>query len=354
MMDLKQLYRDPKFKGAFGGRKQFYRAVKEKYPNVKWRQVKNYLKEDDGYTLHRPVRKPRKFRRILTKHINYLWQIDLVDMSSLARINKNFKWIIMVIDCFSKKLWAIKTKRKTGLVITNALKDLLTTQRPLKIQYDDGTEFLNKNFQALLEKLRIKGYSVSSERKASIVERVNRTIKTRMYRQFTMRGAKIWHDILPDLVASYNSSYHRSIKRAPNEVNAENEAEVREILFPSDDNTPKKPAKLKVGDTVRITRQKDTFQKGYEQTWSYEVFKVSKVKDTDPITYEIQDYNSNPLKGCFYESELQVCDKSSGIFPIERIVRKRRYQGRTQYLVKYKGYADIFNSWVEQGDLFKI
>ncbi|KAL5268400.1 hypothetical protein ACHWQZ_G002310 [Mnemiopsis leidyi] len=181
---------------------------------------------------------------------------------------------MMVIDYFSKKLWAIKTKRKTGLIITNALKDLLTSQRPTKIQYDDGTEFLNRHFQGLLQTLRIKGYSVSSERKASIVERVIETIKTRMFRQFTMRWSKIWYDILPDLVASYNSSYHSSIKRAPNEVNKENENE---------------------------------------------------------------DHNSTPLKGCYYESELQVCDKSSGIFLIERIVRRRRHQGQTQYLVKYKG-----------------
>jgi transposase InsO family protein len=181
-MDLRQLYKDPKFSGAFAGRRQFYRSVKEKYPNVKWKQIVDYLKSDDGYTLHRPVKKPRKYRRVITKHINYLWQVDLVDMSAHAEHNKDYRWIIMVIDCFSKKLWAIKTKRKTGSIITNAVKNLLTIHKPLKIQYDDGGEFLNSHFQKLLKKLRIKGYSISSARKACIIERACRTIKTRMYR----------------------------------------------------------------------------------------------------------------------------------------------------------------------------
>jgi hypothetical protein len=96
------------------------------------------------------------------------------------------------------------------------------------------------------------------------------------------------------------------------------------------------------------------FNQGYEQSWSYEVFKVSEVKNTVPVTYSIQDYSSNALKGSFYESELQICDKSSGIYPIERIVRRRRYRGRTQYLVKYTGYSDLFNSWIEQHDLFDL
>ena len=352
-MDLKKLYKDPKFSGAFAGQRQFYRSLKAKYPTVKWNQVKNYLKSDDGYTLHRPVKKPRKFRRVYTKHIGYLIQIDLVDMSALAKYNKNWRWIITVIDTFSKKLWAFKTKRKTGLAVTNALKDLLTTIRPIKISYDDGKEFLNRHFQTLLRRLKIKGYSTESLRKNSLVERVNRTLKTRMYRAFTSRGSRVWWDILPDLVAGYNSSYHRSIKRAPNEVNAQNQAEVRDILFPPD-NTVYKAPRLKVGDTVRVTRKKSIFQKGYEQNWSYEVFKVSEIKDTKPVTYAIEDHNSNSIKGSYYERQLQICDKSSGIFPIERVIRKRKYRGRTQYLVKYIGYSDLFNSWVDQSDLFDL
>ena len=259
-MDFSREYKDPKFSGAFAGVKQFYRSLKQKYPRVKFKDVKNYLKKDDGYTLHKPVRKPPKYRRVYTKHIGYLLQMDLVDMSALANQNKNYRWILTVIDTFSKKFWAFKLKRKTGLAVTNALKDLLSTVKPIKVQYDDGKEFKNRHFQSLLRRLKITGYSVSSPNKACIIERMNRSLKTRMYRAFTSRGSRVWWDILPDLVAAYNSSYHRSIKRAPNDVNFENQSEVRDILFPPD-TAPSKPAKFKVGDTVRITREKSIFQK---------------------------------------------------------------------------------------------
>ena len=351
-MDLKSLYNDPKFTGSFSGQNQFIEALREVDPLIKRKDVIKYLKSDDAYTLHKPIQKPKRYRRVYTKGIAYLYQIDLVDMSSLSRQNRGYKWIINCIDTFSKKLWSFKTKRKTGQLITNALRPLLTATRPQKIQVDQGTEFYNSNFTNLLRRLNIQMYSTSSDKKSSIVERVNRTIKTRMYRAFTARGSHTWYNILDDLVNGYNNSFHRSIKCTPNEVTSVNENEIRDRLFPRE--IPGSPPKFKTGDTVRISRAKSLFQKGYEQSWSYEVFEILNIKNTNPVTYEIKDFNSSPIKGSFYESELQVCDKSSGIFPIERIVRTRRSRGQRQYLVKFAGYPDIFNSWVNQQDLFNL
>ena len=81
---------------------------------------------------------------------------------------------------------------------------------------------------------------------------------------------------------------------------------------------------------------------------------ISKVQPTIPITYQIHDYNSNPIKGSFYSNELQLVDKSSGIYPIEKIVKKRKRGAKFQYLVKYIGYSEDFNSWIDQEELFDL
>ena len=351
-MNLKQHYTDSKFATAFTGKEQFYRGVKEKHSRVSRKAVNKFLISDDSYTLHAPVNKPQRFRRVQTKGIGYLYQIDLVDMSKLARENKGYKWLITCIDTFSKYLWTFSLKNKKGSTVTNAMRSLLTSKRPQKIETDGGTEFKNRHFRELLKNLKIKTYSIYSDRKCSIVERVNRTLKTRMYRMFTSRGRRVWINDIQNLVDAYNSSYHRSIKRKPNQVNSSNEAAVRSILFPPE--SARKPPKLKIGDTVRITRKKNIFMKGYEQSWSYEVFYITDVKRTIPITYEIRDYNQQPINGSFYESEVQLIDKSSSIYPIEKIIRKRRTNGVVQYLVKYQGYSHLFNSWINQSDLFNI
>ncbi len=354
-MDLKKYYNDPKFNGSFGGKERFYRAVKAKHPNVSRKVVNKYLRGDDAFTLHVPVQKPRKFRRIYTKGIAYCYNLDLIDMTHLANENKGYKWIINCIDTFSKKMWCFKTKNKKGKTVTDALKRLLTTNRPQKIETDGGTEFLNSHFKALLKRLKIKIYNVYSDRKCAIVERANRTLKGRMYRMFTARGSHVWYNILDQLVDSYNNSYHRSIKRTPNQVNSSNETEVRKVLYPVDTRrTRARKGKFKIGDSVRITRKKSIFQKGYLQTWSYEIFYISEVRKTNPVTYGIRDLTKEPIKGSFYESEIQLVDKSSGIYPIERVVQKRNRQGRIQYLVKFVGYPDIYNSWVDQSDLFDL
>ena len=281
MPDFKKLYTDPKFAGSFSGQRRFLEGLKS--AGVPTRGAKGALKKIDSYTLHKPVKRPPKFRRIYTKGIGYLLNIDLVDMSAWVRENDGYKWLITCIDTFSKKAAVFKTKNKSGIAIVNALKSYLEQIRPIKVEFDSGREFYNHNFLNLLKANNIKHYSVYSPRKGAIIERFNRTLKTRMYRAFSARGNRRWIDIVDDLVAGYNNSKHRSIGMTPNQVTSENETEVRANLYPTMIQNTKKP-QFAPGETVRITRQKGAFEKGYEMTYTYEVFAIHAVKPTHPIT----------------------------------------------------------------------
>ena len=352
-MDFKQLYNDAQFPASYTGREAFSKAVKRQDPSIKSKDIYSALNKIDSYTLHKPTRRPKLFRRIYTKGIGYLYQIDLVDMSTYSSLNDGFNWLITGIDTFSKKAWVFPIKNKKGVTITAALQTLLRKNRPLKIEFDQGTEFYNTHFLGLLRKLKIKWYSTYSERKNAIVERFNRTLKTRMFRAFTARGSHKWIDIVQDLVSGYNKTKHRSIGFAPDDVNKSNEKVVRKKLFPEKNKKLQKP-KFKINDTVRITRKKSIFQKGYEQTYSYEVFEVDEVKNTYPITYGLRDYKGEEIKGSFYANEIQLVDKSDDIWPIERIVTTRKRRGITEYLVKFLGYSNEANTWITQSDLFDL
>ena len=181
----------------------------------------------------------------------------------------------------------------------------------------------------------------------------NRTLKTLMWRYFSAKGTYRWVDVVQDLVKGYNNSKHRSIGMTPNQVNLENEADVRAKLFPPLPQVQQKQ-KFKIGDTVRITRKKGVFEKGYQMTYGFEVFGISQVKDTYPITYSIKDYNDEVIKGSFYTNELQHVDKSDDIWTVERIVDKRIRSGVTEYKVKWAGYPETVNSWVPHQDLFNL
>ena len=356
-MDLKQLYEDPKFPGSFTGQNRFYKAQVQhlRHQSVSKADVKKKLKAVDSYTLHKPTRKPKLYRRIYTKGIDYLYQCDLVDLSSFHQENDGYKWIITIIDTFSKKAWAFKMKRKSASSIVEVMTPFFRINSPQKMQFDQGSEFYNSLFLKLLKKHKIKHYSVYSEQKAAIIERFNRTLKERMFRYFTSRGSHRWVDILQDLVDGYNSSKHRSTSFAPNDVTVANERKVRKNLFPKIKKLKEHTkAAFKVGDTVRITRKKGTFEKGYEMNWSWEVFKISKIlSHTYPVTYRVSDlYKGEEIKGSFYKSELQLVDKSDDIWPIEKIITTRRRGGQSEYLVKFMGYPDEANAWISHQDLF--
>ena len=128
----------------------------------------------------------------------------------------------------------------------------------------------------------------------------------------------------------------------------ENGTKVWRNLYGNYDPPDRKSPKFSIGDKVKITRKKGTFEKGYTPRWTEEVFTVSDVRYTDPITYKIVDYNNEEIKGSFYEPELQKA--SQEMFRIEMVIRRKG----NKTLVKWLGYPDSFNSWVDNEELVKL
>ena len=334
-------YFDPKQPGSFASSRTFHKHSDKKFTH---KQIKDWLTNQDVYTLHKPVRWRFRRRRIFTSGIDDLWQADLVDMSAISKYNDGYKFLLTCIDVFSKYAWAIPLKNKSSKSVVAAFELLFGDRRPANLQTDKGTEFLNAPTQELFKENRINFYTTENDDvKASVVERFNRTLKSKMWKYFTFKGTHRYVDVLNDLLHSYNRTFHRTIKMSPSEVNRNNESEIRKTIY-----KPKQKPKwlLNLGDRVRISKTRRQFKKGYLPNWSDELFTVAVRHPTDPPTYEIDDYDKERVKGKFYELELQKVSKTDDVYKVESILKTRNRKGRKEYFVKWFGYPDKFNSWV--------
>ena len=330
------MYYDPK--RGYSGVNQLVK--KTRYSKKK---VEEFLAKQRVYTLHKPIRHRFKTRRVLVSNIDDQWQADLVDMQKLRKYNKNYNYILTVIDIFSKFAWAIPIKKKTGEEILKAFNIIFKYRRPMKIHTDKGLEFINKPTQNLFQKLGIHWFTTENETKAQVVERFNRTLKSKMYKYFTANNTKTWIDIIHDLIFNYNNSYHRSIKMTPVEASLEkNSKSVYDSLFPNK-KIGKLKGKFKVGDRVRISKKRKDFTKGYLPNFTEEIFVILKVLETDPPTYILNDMNDEIIKGSFYEQELVKYENDA--YEIDKIIKRKK----DKLLVKWKGYIEP--SWINKSDI---
>ena len=345
---LSQIYYDPESHASFGGVDSIYRAVKNegKY-EISRNKIRQWLQKQDTYTLHKPVRYRFRRNRVIVGAMDDEWEADLVIMDSLSQQNNGYKYVLTVIDVLSKYAWVEAIKAKTGNNLVKAFEKIIKKGRkPKMFHTDKGTEFINRQFQAFLKKHSIRFFTTYNETKASIVERFNRTLKTKMWKYFTANNTLKYVDILQKLVKSYNHSRHRSIGMRPVDVNKSNENIVWQTLYGKES---KKSIQFKfdIGDQVRISKAKRTFKKGYLPNWTEEVFTITKRVPRRPPVYKIADYDSEELEGTFYEQELQKVNKSdSDYYRVEKVIRSRMRNKRKEYYVKWLGYPDKFNSWV--------
>lgn len=299
--------------------------------------------------LHREARRNFQTRKTNMRGINDTLQADLVEMIPYARQNNNMKYILVVINIFSKKAYAKPLKNKTGPEVTRAMKSILESlNHSIKhIHVDQGKEFYNKSMTTLMNSLGIDLYSTYTLKKAAIVERFNRTLKNKMWKQFSVNGSYKWINILQNLIDDYNNTKHRTIKMKPNDVNRRNEKTLLKTVYNYKWNVShRSEPKFKIGDQVRISKYKHMFEKGYTPNWTTEVFKVDKVYVTNPFTYRLVDLDAGEIKGTFYEPELQLA-KHPDIYLVEKIIRQRG----DRFYVKWLGFDNSHNSWVEKDDV---
>ena len=195
----------------------------------------------------------------------------------------------------------------------------------------------------------VKIYHTNSHLKAVVIERFNRSLRELMMKHFTKNNNTVWYNILPKLIKVYNNRYHSTIKMAPIEVNRSNKKYVKENIY-TYDKTSKNP-KFKINDLVRISlKRRDLFDKPSGNIkWSEELFKIHSINRSNVITYRIKDLNDEIIEGIFYQQELQKTKNTSQVYIIEKIIRKNK----DKYLVKWRGYSNDFNSWVDKDDIIK-
>ena len=276
--------------------------------------------------------------------IDKIWAADLADMTAFKDYNDGYTFLLLVIDTFSKYGWIIPLKNKKGETVADALKDIFEKRKPEKLWTDKGTEFKNKNVKKLIEI-----YSTENEEKSSIAERWIRTMKEKMFKYFTDNNTYKYIDVLPDLVEDYNNTVHSSTKLTPIDASKKkNELTVWRNLYPDRYKTSRLNPKFSVGDEVRITKKKKDFEKGYTTRWTEEIFTIKEIRETNPITYKLEDLQGEEIKGTFYEPELQKTEQQ--IYRIEKVIEMEK--GRS--FVKWKGYSDKFNSWVDNKELIDL
>ena len=225
-----QIYYNPMHPAAFGGVEPLWRALKGRWSRL---AIKKWLASQWTYSLHRPARVKGYLTRPTRTHgIDHQWQADLVEMGPYAKDNGGYRYILMAIDVFSRYGWAQPLKNKTSGEVIRGLEAIFKgppERKPFSLQTDEGKEFENKPVREFLIKRGphpTKQFSVKSAYKASMVERLNWTIKTKMWRVFTREGHRRWVSLLPQLMVGYNASRHRIIGMAPAEVNKLNASEL--------------------------------------------------------------------------------------------------------------------------------
>jgi hypothetical protein len=319
MNNIIENYKDPQNPVAFSAPSGFIKNNKYLLKNFdnkssfkeKNELIENSLRGLNSTTFHKPKRLHFKRQQVEVAGLNSQWQVDLIEIQDISGSNFGNRNILICIDVFSKKAFAIVIKNKEAKTSLEAFKKILNDLRskPKSIYLDNRREFLEE-FKRFCEGNKILILPTKSKLKACIAERFIRSLKSKKWRLFTFHSEekkkfpKNITKYLKPLLKSYNNSYHRTIKTTPNSVNKKNEQIIREIMYENKDILIK--FKFKVGDYVRRVIEKELFTKGYIPGWGKEIYLIANLYPTLPPTFTIKDLENSEYSHKFYAEELQL------------------------------------------------
>ena len=333
-----------------------YRVYQHYEGAIPLKTIKNWMHGLDAYTLHRQPRKPKPRNPTYAYYKRYQFQIDLVEIDRLAEWNDNYRYLLTVIDIFTRYAFVEPLKNKTAPVFLEGFKAIMNRAKtfPERILADRGSEIKNKLFKDYCKRNSVLLLHSDNYVHAPFVERFNRTLKNLMYKYMTANDTDRFIDVLQPLVATYNLRKHRMIGMTPTQAeNEENSHLIRGKQEERYAERTRRAPRFKIGDTVRVSKQKGQFDRGFDEQFLEEIYKIKKVFTRLPIpTYELETLDGDDVvEGNFYGSELTETEAPE-IFKIEKILKRKKVGRKKLVFVKWKGYRNP--SWIPEEDVMDI
>ena len=345
--DLKQKYNQVGHPVYMGG----INAIKNYYQNkLSIKDIRNFLARSRTYTTHYEF-KPVKHNPYYIRRLRQMLQVDLTDISKISEYNDGYNFILVAIDCFSRKIWVRLLKRKTKEEVLSQIQSMMQEIGHVEaIHCDRGNEFVNDIMRDFCQKNRIILKHPYNTGHAPHVERVQLTLQNLIYKYITSTVNFRFIDKLDGFVNTYNSRIHRMTKISPNDGELKENHEHIRIMHEKYYNTIKSnKIHFKVGDFVRIARLKPKFGRGYDKKTPEAIFKISSVITKFPrVLYELSTWGGEEkIIGNFYQEQLtRVIEQDE--FIIEKVLRKKK----GKLLVKFLGY--LTPEWVSEKDITNI
>ena len=349
---LREVYYDPRHPGSLGGVEKLYRAVRKEGKYVLGRaQIRQWLRKQETFTLHQQVRRNFRRQRVIVPYIDYQWDADTAVLTTHVKENDGYGFFLLIIDVFSRYVWTVPLRTTKAAEMVQALKLVLEEGRsPQNLRTDKGVEFKNKEVKKLMEQSGIYHFFTQNESKVNYAERTIKNMKSRLSRYRNRNQSNRWMDVLSEVTHSYNTTYHRIIKRAPERVKKRDEAELWQLQYGARIKSsrarlvehPLTRFKFRVGDRVRISHLQHPFQREYDERWTYEYFVVASRGMKQGLSfYTLKDVLGDAVDGTFYDAELsEVLVMEDTPYRIEKVLKKKR----SSAFVKWWGWPKKFNS----------
>ena len=276
-------------------------------------KIANFLRHNYTHSLHRRITKktfPR--RRVISRFPFENFMGDLIEYPNYKWQNNGYQYILVLIDCFTKMIYVRPMKRKSKEWTADAFQTIFKEfdSFPINLITDSGLEFFNSDVEKIFTSYGINhfAYKTKTKWKASIVERVIRTIKSRLEKRFHVQKKNRWIDILDQVVQNYNSTPHSAHQLPPLEVNDENRDIVYKRMYPL--RSVSVVCRLREKDRVRKIREKTIFEKGYKINWSEEIYEISSIRQSNGVCwYTLVSLDNIKQPGIYYYYQLNLVSR---------------------------------------------
>ena len=309
---LKDIYLDPSHPASFGSLDHLYKIVKKEGKHkISHSQIKKWIQKQESYSLNKGLKRKFERGRVIVEGIDDQFDIDLASLIYYADDNDGYKYLLVVIDIFSHYGWVQPLKDKTANEIVKA-------------------------FDKVLQ------------------ERFIKTLKSKIFKYMVEKNSPRYIDVLPKIVQSYNRTWYSGIRSEPINVNKTNEKQLWWQMYwpkePYDPNRKKHEIKyaFKIGDRVRTTFLHRPFQREYDTRWTGEILKITRrfMRQGQPI-YKLADWYNKPVKGTFYQKELQKIEvRDDDMFKVEKVIKYKGRGNKREALVRWLGWPKQFDSWI--------